>query len=201
MAPIDHTASSGTLFSGLIRGLHCRAGARRQLHALDQRMLPVCGWRSFPVLTWLGSMAIESTIMHCVNIWMRHVTWGHLPVRAARTSPPAVFPSRVVDGTVVASGLADGLTHLQNVVRVSDERRNLSSAWERAIKLKIPETGPVRRRDVAAAIGAIGPPPVSYDAETAAPKHRLAACGSIGAGPSSTRVNTGAAHDRSALEN
>jgi tetratricopeptide (TPR) repeat protein len=35
----------------------------------------------------------------------------------------------------------DKLTHLQNTGRVSDERRDLSSAWEHNIKLDIPEMG------------------------------------------------------------
>jgi Tetratricopeptide repeat len=55
-------------------------------------------------------------------------------------SPPALA-ARGLDGTVVANGLLDDLSRLQDATRSSAAARNLSSAWASNIKLDVPETG------------------------------------------------------------
>jgi tetratricopeptide (TPR) repeat protein len=55
-------------------------------------------------------------------------------------APPALA-ARGVDGTVVASGILDQLSHLQDATRSSFSARNLTSAWTNNIRLDVPETG------------------------------------------------------------
>lgn len=54
---------------------------------------------------------------------------------------PRVLAERGLTGTVVASGVLDQLTRLQAATRSSMQRRNLSNAWSKEIKLTVPETG------------------------------------------------------------
>jgi tetratricopeptide (TPR) repeat protein len=55
-------------------------------------------------------------------------------------APPGVA-ARGIDGTVVASGLLDELSRLQDATRSSSDARSLTSAWTGNIKLEVPETG------------------------------------------------------------
>jgi tetratricopeptide (TPR) repeat protein len=55
-------------------------------------------------------------------------------------APPGLA-ARGIDGTVVASGLLDQLSHLQDATRSSFAARNLTSAWTNDIRLSVPETG------------------------------------------------------------
>jgi tetratricopeptide (TPR) repeat protein len=54
---------------------------------------------------------------------------------------PRALAERGLTGTVVASGVLDQLIRLQAATRTSMQRRNLSSAWSKQIKLIVPETG------------------------------------------------------------
>jgi hypothetical protein len=53
---------------------------------------------------------------------------------------PSLAP-RGLSGTVVASGLKDELTRLQDATRSSAAAKDLSSAWAKDIKIEVPETG------------------------------------------------------------
>ena len=55
-------------------------------------------------------------------------------------APPGLA-ARGIDGTVVASGLLDELSRLQDATRSSAVARGLSGAWTGNIKLEVPETG------------------------------------------------------------
>jgi tetratricopeptide (TPR) repeat protein len=55
-------------------------------------------------------------------------------------SPPGLV-ARGLDGTVVASGLLDELSRLQDATRSSVQRLDLASAWASQVKLEVPETG------------------------------------------------------------
>jgi hypothetical protein len=55
-------------------------------------------------------------------------------------SPPG-FPTRGIDGEVVASGLLDELSRLQAASRSASRGRTLEGAWAGNIKLDLPETG------------------------------------------------------------
>jgi tetratricopeptide (TPR) repeat protein len=55
-------------------------------------------------------------------------------------SPPG-FPTRGIDGEVVASGLLDELSRLQAAARSATVGRTLEGAWAGNIKLDLPETG------------------------------------------------------------
>jgi tetratricopeptide (TPR) repeat protein len=55
-------------------------------------------------------------------------------------APPGLA-ARGIDGTVVASGLLDQLSHLQDATRSNYAARNLTSAWSNDIRLSVPETG------------------------------------------------------------
>jgi tetratricopeptide (TPR) repeat protein len=55
-------------------------------------------------------------------------------------SPPALA-ARGIDGEVVAGGLLDELSRLQDATRSSAAARDLSGAWTSSIKLDVPETG------------------------------------------------------------
>jgi tetratricopeptide (TPR) repeat protein len=54
---------------------------------------------------------------------------------------PRTLAERGLTGTVVASGVLDQLTRLQAATRSSLQRRNLSNAWSKEIKLTVPEAG------------------------------------------------------------
>jgi hypothetical protein len=54
---------------------------------------------------------------------------------------PHALAERGLTGTVVASGILDQLTRLQAATRSSIQRRNLSNAWSKEIKLSVPEAG------------------------------------------------------------
>jgi tetratricopeptide (TPR) repeat protein len=54
---------------------------------------------------------------------------------------PHALAERGLTGTVVASGVLDQLTRLQAATRSSLQRRNLSNAWSKDVKLTVPETG------------------------------------------------------------
>jgi tetratricopeptide (TPR) repeat protein len=55
-------------------------------------------------------------------------------------APPALA-ARGITGKVVANGLLDELSRLQDATRSSSAARGLSGAWTRNIKLDVPETG------------------------------------------------------------
>src|SRR5450631_1429442 len=55
-------------------------------------------------------------------------------------SPPG-FPTRGIDGEVVAGGLLDELSRLQAAARGASAARTLTGAWAGNIKLDVPETG------------------------------------------------------------
>jgi tetratricopeptide (TPR) repeat protein len=55
-------------------------------------------------------------------------------------SPPGLA-ARGIDGTVVASGLLDALSRLQDATHSSSAARGLTGAWTGNIKLEVPETG------------------------------------------------------------
>ena len=55
-------------------------------------------------------------------------------------APPGLA-ARGIDGVVVASGLLDELSHLQDATRSTFAARVLSGAWTGNIKLDVPETG------------------------------------------------------------
>jgi len=55
-------------------------------------------------------------------------------------TPPGLA-ARGVDGAVVADGLLDELSRLQDATRSSSAARGLSGAWTGNIKLEVPETG------------------------------------------------------------
>ena len=55
-------------------------------------------------------------------------------------APPGLA-ARGIDGTVIASGLLDELSRLQDATRSSSAARGLSGAWTSNIKLEVPETG------------------------------------------------------------
>jgi hypothetical protein len=55
-------------------------------------------------------------------------------------APPGLA-ARGIDGVVVASGLLDELSHLQDATRSTFAARVLSGAWTSNIKLDVPETG------------------------------------------------------------
>jgi tetratricopeptide (TPR) repeat protein len=54
---------------------------------------------------------------------------------------PRALAERGLTGTVVAGGVLDQLTNLQAATRTSIQRRNLSNAWSKEVKLTVPETG------------------------------------------------------------
>ena len=55
-------------------------------------------------------------------------------------APPALA-AKGLTGKVVAGGLLDELTRLQNATRTTAAKRNLSNAWTSDIKVEVPETG------------------------------------------------------------
>jgi Tetratricopeptide repeat len=55
-------------------------------------------------------------------------------------APPSMA-ARGIDGAVVAAGLLDNLSHLQDATRSSSAARSLSGAWTGNIKLDVPDTG------------------------------------------------------------
>ena len=55
-------------------------------------------------------------------------------------APPSLA-ARGIDGAVVAAGLLDALSHLQDATRSSSAARSLSGAWTGNIKLDVPDTG------------------------------------------------------------
>ena len=55
-------------------------------------------------------------------------------------TPPVLAPGGVT-GKVVASGLLDALTRLQNATRSGMQKRDLSNAWANEVTLSVPETG------------------------------------------------------------
>ncbi len=54
---------------------------------------------------------------------------------------PPTLAARGIDGTVIAAGLLDDLSRLQDATRSSSAARNLSGAWTGNIKLDVPDTG------------------------------------------------------------
>jgi len=54
---------------------------------------------------------------------------------------PAGFAAHGLTGKVIASGLLDELSRLQDATRGSGEKRGLSSAWASQVRLEVPETG------------------------------------------------------------
>jgi tetratricopeptide (TPR) repeat protein len=55
-------------------------------------------------------------------------------------APPGLA-ARGIDGTIIASGLLDQLSQLQDATRSSSAARDLTGAWTGTIKLDVPETG------------------------------------------------------------
>jgi tetratricopeptide (TPR) repeat protein len=55
-------------------------------------------------------------------------------------APPGLA-ARGIDGTIIASGLLDQLSRLQEATRSGSAARDLTGAWTATIKLDVPETG------------------------------------------------------------
>ena len=54
---------------------------------------------------------------------------------------PPTLAARGIDGTVIAGGLLDDLSRLQDATRSTSAARSLSGAWTGNIKLDVPDTG------------------------------------------------------------
>ena len=75
---------------------------------------------------------------------------GAMMIRDALTShrvivdpfhAPPPLAARGIDGTVVASGLLDELSRLQDATRSTVQKLNQSNSWSSEVKLEVPETG------------------------------------------------------------
>jgi len=75
-----------------------------------------------------------------VAIMVRDAVTSHRVVIEPFHTPPGLA-ARGVDGAVVADGLLDELSRLQDATRSSSAARGLSGAWTGNIKLEVPETG------------------------------------------------------------
>jgi tetratricopeptide (TPR) repeat protein len=74
-------------------------------------------------------------------ILMRDAVTSRSVIVEAFESPPGLASSGV-SGTVVASGLLDELTRLQNATQTSAaSKRDLSSAWAHEVKVSVPDAG------------------------------------------------------------
>jgi tetratricopeptide (TPR) repeat protein len=54
---------------------------------------------------------------------------------------PPTLVANGIDGSVVAAGLLDEISHLQAATRSTAEKRDLTNAWTNDVKLAVPETG------------------------------------------------------------
>jgi len=79
-------------------------------------------------------------IIAAVAIMIRDAVTSRRVVIEPFDAPPALS-ARGISGKVVASGLLDALTLLQNATRADAAKRDLSNAWSSEIQLEVPETG------------------------------------------------------------
>ena len=86
-------------------------------------------------------IALVATVIGIgVAIMIRDAVTSRRVVIEPFHAPPGLA-ARGIDGTVIASGLLDELSRLQDATRSSSAARGLSGAWTGNIKLEVPETG------------------------------------------------------------
>jgi tetratricopeptide (TPR) repeat protein len=73
-------------------------------------------------------------------VMIRDAVTSHRVVIEPFHAPPPLA-ARGIDGAVVAAGLLDDLSRLQDATRSSSAARSLSGAWTGNIKLDVPDTG------------------------------------------------------------
>jgi hypothetical protein len=83
---------------------------------------------------------VASVIGIGVVIMLRDAVTSRRVVIEPFHAPPGLA-ARGIDGAVVASGLLDQLSRLQDATRSSSAARGLTGAWTSNIKLDVPETG------------------------------------------------------------
>jgi tetratricopeptide (TPR) repeat protein len=83
---------------------------------------------------------VATVISVVVAVIIRDVITSHRVVMEPFHAPPTLA-ARGLDGTVVAGGVLDELSRLQDATRSTAVRRDLSNAWARDIKLEVPDTG------------------------------------------------------------
>jgi hypothetical protein len=86
------------------------------------------------------AILIATVIGIGVAIMIRDAVTSRRVVIEPFHSPPGLA-ARGLDGTVVASGLLDELSRLQDATRSGVQRLDLANAWSSQVKLEVPETG------------------------------------------------------------
>jgi tetratricopeptide (TPR) repeat protein len=86
-------------------------------------------------------IALVATVIGSVGVVMLYDAVTSRRVVIEPFHAPPALAARGADGVVVASGLLDELSRLQDATRSSVQRLDLSSAWASQVKLEVPETG------------------------------------------------------------
>ena len=113
--------------------LHFLQGQAREVHIRRFGLRLRVGFQIFLVLI--------ATIIGIGVVVLIHDAVTSRSVVMEPFETPHAFAERGLTGTVVASGVLDQLTRLQAATRSSIQRRNLSNAWSKEIKLSVPEAG------------------------------------------------------------
>jgi len=113
--------------------LHYLRGQAREVDIRRFGLRLRVGFQLFLVL-------VATVIGAGVAIMIRDAVTSRRVVIEPFHTPPGLA-ARGIDGAVVADGLLDELSRLQDATRSSSAARGLSGAWTGNIKLEVPETG------------------------------------------------------------
>jgi tetratricopeptide (TPR) repeat protein len=113
--------------------LHYLQGQAREVDIRRLGLRLRVGFQLFLVLV-ATAIGLSGAVM------VRDAVTSHRVVIEPFHAPPSLA-ARGIDGAVVAAGLLDNLSHLQDATRSSSAARSLSGAWTGNIKLDVPDTG------------------------------------------------------------
>ena len=112
--------------------LHYLQGQAREVDIRRLGLRLRVGFQLFLVLV-AAAIGLSGAVM------VRDAVTSHRVVIEPFHAPPSLA-ARGIDGAVVAAGLLDKLSHLQDATRSSSAARSLTGAWTGNIKLDVPET-------------------------------------------------------------
>ena len=134
------SAAASDYFRQQSRFIEIQTEHLHEQRTLNLRHLRVRRWRETLQLGVQLAVVIAAGVIVAALLVMVHDAFTSRQVVIESFDAPAALTARGLTGKVVASGVLDGLTRLQEASRLADHRP-LTEAWTKEIQIDVPETG------------------------------------------------------------